>query len=115
NVKLHVIGTADITGATVNVGIIDTSAPLEIGDEITLISADTLIGTVAAASQTGTLNGHAYTLSTTSDGRLLLRINPLFSTTATSIPTTGNGTLAALGLLLAGLAAVSIRRRGRRG
>jgi hypothetical protein len=102
--------------------VVTVSAPgltVSPGNVFTLIDCGTcnaanFSGTVAAASRTGTLNGHPYTISITGDQRLLLTINSLSTTTATSVPTTGTGVLAALGLLLAGLAAVSIRRRGRR-
>jgi hypothetical protein len=85
------------------------------GDMYTLIDCTAasclLNGTVAAASQSGTIGGYPYTLAVESDTVVLRILQPVQSRAATSVPVAGGGVLAALGLLLAGLAAVGLRRR----
>ncbi|MCL2308536.1 MAG: hypothetical protein FWC38_10035 [Proteobacteria bacterium] len=87
------------------------------GNVFTLIDCGTcaagnFTGSVAAASQNGTLNAangsFGYTLSMTNNA-LVLRINPLASS-ATSVPVMNGGALVALVLLLAGLTFVTLRR-----
>jgi hypothetical protein len=87
------------------------------GDAFILIdgtggTGSTFSGTVAAASQSGTIGGHHYSLAVESDTVVLRILQPVQSrATTTSVPVAGGGVLAALGLLLAGLAAVRLRRR----
>jgi hypothetical protein len=87
------------------------------GDMYTLIDCTAasclLNGTVAAASQSGTIGGYPYTLAVENGTTVVLRIlQPVQSrATTTSVPVAGGGVLAALGLLLAGLAAAGLRRR----
>ncbi|MDR2172889.1 MAG: hypothetical protein LBE32_01590 [Burkholderiales bacterium] len=83
------------------------------GDAFILIdgTGSTFSGTVAAASQSGTIGGYPYTLAVESDTVVLRILQPVQSRAATSVPVAGGGVLAALGLLLAGLAAAGLRRR----
>jgi autotransporter-associated beta strand protein len=53
---LNVAGNADITGSTVNVGVLGSSSPLKAGDAVTLFSALTLTG---APANNATNNGAA--------------------------------------------------------
>ncbi|MDR2368053.1 MAG: hypothetical protein LBF58_08100 [Deltaproteobacteria bacterium] len=46
-------GTANIHGSTVNVGVMGTASPLEVGDEVILIDADSLEGDLANDSADG--------------------------------------------------------------
>ncbi|MDR2173145.1 MAG: hypothetical protein LBE32_02925 [Burkholderiales bacterium] len=83
------------------------------GDAFILIdgTGSTFSGTVAAASQSGTIGGYPYTLAVESDTVVLRILQPVQSRVTTSVPVAGGGVLAALGLLLAGLAAAGLRRR----
>ncbi|GHT40948.1 hypothetical protein FACS189443_2010 [Planctomycetales bacterium] len=44
DIMLKVTGTADITGSTINVGVVGTNSPLKAGDQVVLINAGTLTG-----------------------------------------------------------------------
>jgi hypothetical protein len=83
------------------------------GDAFILIdgTGSSFSGTVAAASQSGTIGGHHYSLAVESDTVVLRILQPVQSRVTTSVPVAGGGVLAALGLLLAGLAAAGLRRR----
>jgi len=52
-VMLNVNGTADITGAVVNVGVDGASSPLKAGDHVVLISAQSLAGTPVNSTANG--------------------------------------------------------------
>ncbi|MDR2173238.1 MAG: hypothetical protein LBE32_03405 [Burkholderiales bacterium] len=107
--------------ATVNIGtnavMTVSAAPgftVSPGDAFILIdgTGSTFSGTVAAASQSGTIGGYPYTLAVENGTAVVLRIlQPVQSRAVTSVPVAGGGVLAALGLLLAGLAAAGLRRR----
>jgi hypothetical protein len=113
---LNVTGTADVSGASVSVSN-PGALPLAPGAQFTLIHAKTLTGT---AKSSGTVGGYNYTVAPGTGAAindLVLTIGaaaPLPSA-ATPIPTLGNAALAALGLLLAALSFVGLRRGKARG
>jgi hypothetical protein len=98
-------GTAPITyslaGAPAGVSIDGSTGVITVAPTV---AANTYNFTVTASNGTPPDATQTFTLT----------IATPFANTATSVPVGGLAVLAALGLLLAGLAAVSIRRRGRR-
>ncbi|MDR2244399.1 MAG: hypothetical protein LBE15_03195 [Burkholderiales bacterium] len=113
-----------VTGAGASRGLylgtdalVSVSAPgllVNTGDTFTLIDATgaTVFSGTAVTAPGSTLNGYTYTVERNAD-MLLLIIGPASGPTpsATAIPATGIGVLAALGLLLAGLGFAALRRR----
>ncbi|GHU42472.1 hypothetical protein AGMMS50289_07250 [Betaproteobacteria bacterium] len=72
---LNVGGTANITGSTVNVGILGSSSPLTAGDTVTLINANSLTGNPANTIAHGTgMQGVSllYDFDLTTNGKQLL-------------------------------------------
>jgi LPXTG-motif cell wall-anchored protein len=94
--------------------VVSVSAPglvVNTGDTFTLIdvTGTTFSGTAVAAPGS-TLNGYTYTVERDAN-KLLLKIGPRGPTPSiTAVPATGSSILVALGLLLAGLAMVALRR-----
>jgi hypothetical protein len=110
---LTVINAAFVAGDALTVAISAPGVTLNAGDTITLIHASTLNGSFTPTS--GTLDGYAYTLSVADDELLLTIGERKRDTTAgSSAPTLGQGALAALALLLTGLAFATLRRGARR-
>ncbi|MCL2297310.1 MAG: hypothetical protein FWC38_01225 [Proteobacteria bacterium] len=110
-----VLTTTDYARISTNSTVSVTAASgltVSTGDVFTLIGCGAgcdFSGTLAAASQNGTLNGYRYTLSVTGDGSLIMTIGaPLAAQTATSVPVMHPAMLVLLALALGGLAA---RRR----
>jgi hypothetical protein len=118
NAMLAVAGPADIGADAVVTVQLDAARTLHTGDTFILIHApDGLTGSVAAASANCVLGGYACAVAINGNDLLLTLKGPraLPAGAANSIPTLGPPALVALGLLLAALTFVGLRRGKARG
>ena len=100
-------------GAVVNVSLEGAGPALSLGNSYNLIASG-VTGDIDPASATGVVGGFNYTLAVT-DGKLVLTLgSPVIkpAAAAAAIPALDAPALAALALLLAGMAWAGLRRRG---
>lgn len=105
---LAVTGTTDITGGTVNVGIEGGSSPLKAGDQVVLINAGTLFGTLIGTPVNSTANGQGMqgvTLKYAFD--ILTDNNKLLATVSSTGPTVNEQTKALSEGFVSGLGLVT--------
>ncbi len=105
---LAVTGATDITGGTVNVGIEGGSSPLKAGDQVVLINAGTLFGTLIGTPVNSTANGQGMqgvTLKYAFD--ILTDNNKLLATVSSTGPTVNEQTKALSEGFVSGLGLVT--------
>jgi len=109
---LTATGTADLgMNAVVTVSLEGAGPALHTGDTFNLIAGG-VTGSIAPESASGVLKGYNYKLEIPAgSNNLVLTIDAPVVTGTAAVPTLGETTLAVLGLLLAALAFVTLRRK----